>query len=325
MGEDDIKAVLSALGSDRIRTISGGTWVSASCPLAPWLHDKGVDRHPSFEVSVDAEGPSWCVCFTCGLGGKKSLAGVVRKVNYLTGGKFENLVQEVGRREEMNPLLRVERMKYLFRWQDPRVAREEREARKALVSEEILKPYMGRVPRYIVEERGIPLEVCRRYQLGWDERNERVVFPIRDERGRLVGLQGRAVREGVEPIWYNYWNFQKGKYVYGLHDIRGAERLVVMEGVIDVLRWVGFGIEGCVSVLGSRPSEEQLLKIGRKGLPVWMAYDNDESGKKAEGETVEVLQGRVPLYRVRFPEGKDPADLTRREAWAALEERELVL
>jgi DNA primase len=249
------------------------------------------------------------------------LASLVRRVDELSGGKLGKLVDEVGQRERVDLRIRLERMKYLFPWQDP--ARRKIEKEKGILSWDVFKPFAGRVPRYILE-RGIPKEICKEFQLGYDEARKRVVFPVLDEEGNFVGMQGRAVLPGIEPTWYTYPPFQKAKHVYGLNRVRGGQ-VILMEGVIDVLKWTAYGIKGCVSLFGSMPSEVQLSKIARMGLPVWMAWDGDEAGRKADRATVAFLKNRVPLYRIRIPEGKDPDDLTPEQARVAIAKKEMVL
>lgn len=151
------------------------------------------------------------------------------------------------------------------------------------------------------------------------------MFPVWDDKGKLVGMQGRGVEDGIDPKWKNYWNFPKSKFVYGLHATQPGQPIIVMEGVIDALVWIAYGIPSCVSVFGSKPTQVQMDLIRRKGYPVYLAYDGDEAGDSATRDTIEFLRGRVPLFQLPIPRGMDPDDLTKGQVLDVIARKKLVL
>lgn len=322
-----VQEVLGELGCEKIRPYKEGTKVGACCPLALYTHPSGIDRHPSFKVSVNPEGMSFSDCYACGH--ESSLVRLVERVNQYKGGTLTELLAKVRKEEDLDLGTLLDGMKWMYDWQDPKRGQKlEAIKQKALYpvhDEAALQEYVGKVPRYLLDSRKLTLDVCRQFKLGWDPKEKRAVFPVWDDKGKLVGMQGRGVEEGIDPKWRNYWNFPKSKFVYGLHAIQPGQPIIVMEGVIDALVWVGYGIPNCVSVFGSKPTQTQMDLIRRKGLPVYMAYDGDEAGDSATRDTTEHLNGRVPLFQLAIPRGMDPDDLTKGQALDVIERKKLVL
>lgn len=199
MNLEGVTAVLEQVGCGRVRPYKDNTKVAASCPLAPWFHKNGTDRHPSFKVKIDDEGISFCDCFACGLDGSSTLVGVLKKLNALKGGGLEDLLKKTAANEEgdLGARLQGEKLKYMYDYQDPDFKKAQKRRMKdyPVHPESALKTYAGKVPKYLTEQRRIPLEVCKEFQLGYDRRARRAVIPIRDEEGQLVGLQGRAIED----------------------------------------------------------------------------------------------------------------------------------
>ncbi len=144
----------------------------------------------------------------------------------------------------------------------------------------------------------------------------RLLFPIHDLRGRIVGFGGRVIGEG-EPKYLNSPEsevFHKGRLLYNLHDakhaIRKAERAILVEGYFDVLRLVETGIEHVVAPLGTglTPDQAQLLK--RFTGHVVLLYDSDAAGLKATFRTAdEFLRAGLRVTVATLPPGEDPDTL----------------
>jgi len=327
MNLERVQEVLSELGCERIRPYKEGTKVGACCPLASWTHPSGIDRHPSFKVSVNPEGMSFSDCYACGH--ESSLLRLLERVGQYRGGDgLMALIAKVRKEEERDLGTQLDGMKWMYDWQDPKRAQKLEAAKQKLLypvyEEKALEEYVGKVPRYLLD-RKLTLDVCRQFKLGWDPKEGRAVFPVWDDKGKLVGMQGRAVSGDVDPKWRNYWNFPKSKFVYGLHAIQPGKPIIVMEGVIDALVWIGYGIPNCVSVFGSKPTQMQIDLIRRKGLPVYLAYDGDEAGDSATRDTIEYLRERVPLFQLAIPRGMDPDDLTKVQVLDLIDRKKLVL
>ncbi len=123
----------------------------------------------------------------------------------------------------------------------------------------------------------------------------RLLFPIHDLRGRVVGFGGRVIGDG-EPKYLNSPDtpvFHKGSLLYNLHDakhaIRKAERAVVVEGYFDALRLVEVGIEETVAPLGTALTPEQAQLLKRYTKSVVLLYDNDPAGLRASFRAADVL------------------------------------
>jgi len=165
----------------------------------------------------------------------------------------------------------------------------------------------------------------------YDRFRDRIMFPIRDPRGRVLGFGGRLLGAG-EPKYLNSPEtalFHKGQELYGLHEIRLArtalKRLVIVEGYMDVVRLHQAGIAYAVATLGTATTPEHLKRVFRLVSEVVFAFDGDRAGRAAAWRA---LQNVLPELRegreLRFlflPEGEDPDSLVGREGSAAFEAR----
>ncbi len=144
----------------------------------------------------------------------------------------------------------------------------------------------------------------------------RLLFPIHDLRGRVVGFGGRVLGEG-EPKYLNSPDtqvFHKGGLLYNLHDarnaIRKAGRAVVVEGYFDVLRLVDVGIEETVAPLGTAFTAEQAGLLKRYTEDVVLFYDSDQAGLRATFRAADVLLSTGLRVTVATPPvGEDPDSL----------------
>ncbi len=165
----------------------------------------------------------------------------------------------------------------------------------------------------------------------YDRFRDRVMFPIRDPRGRMLGFGGRILDRG-EPKYLNSPEtelFHKGRELYGLHEVRLSriklERLLVVEGYMDVVRLHQAGIQYAVATLGTATTPEHLRQVFKLVSEVVFAFDGDRAGRAAAWRA---LQNVLPEARagreVRFlflPDGEDPDSLVGREGRAAFEQR----
>ena len=144
----------------------------------------------------------------------------------------------------------------------------------------------------------------------------RLLFPIHDLRGRIVGFGGRVIGEG-EPKYLNSPDsevFHKGRLLYNLHDakhaIRKAERAVLVEGYFDVLRLVEAGIENVVAPLGTGLTSDQAQLLKRFTGQVVLLYDSDAPGLRATFRTAdEFLRVGLRVTVATLPPGEDPDTL----------------
>jgi len=150
----------------------------------------------------------------------------------------------------------------------------------------------------------------------YDRFRDRIMFPIRDARGRTIGFGGRALGDG-EPKYLNSPEtvlFHKGRELYGLYEARQAlrqiDRLVVVEGYMDVVALARHGIDFSVATLGTATTADHLNRLFRLTDDVLFCFDGDRAGKQAAWRALECA---LPLIRdgrqVRFvflPDGQDP-------------------
>ena len=154
----------------------------------------------------------------------------------------------------------------------------------------------------------------------------RLLFPIHDQRGRVVGFGGRVIGEG-EPKYLNSPDseiFHKGRLLYNLHDakhaIRKAEHAVLVEGYFDVLRLVEAGMEHVVAPLGTGFTSEQGQLLRRLTDRVTLLFDSDSAGLRATFRTADVLLSEgVRVSVATMPEGEDPDTLVQHGGLKAME------
>jgi len=165
----------------------------------------------------------------------------------------------------------------------------------------------------------------------YDRFRDRIMFPIRDSRGRVIGFGGRVIDQG-EPKYMNSPEtplFHKGRELYGLYEARQAradfKRLLIVEGYMDVIRLHQAGITYAVATLGTATTQEHLNKIFRMTSEVVFCFDGDRAGLKAAWRA---LENSLPLaqdgreFKFMFlPDGHDPDSLVAAEGPGAFEER----
>ena len=146
----------------------------------------------------------------------------------------------------------------------------------------------------------------------------RLMFPLADARGRIVGFQARKLRDD-DPLRGKYVNtpeselFKKGNVLYGLHLARPAiakqDRAIVVEGNTDVIALRQAGVEPVVASMGTALTEHQLRELGRLTKRLFLCFDADAAGQEAtlRGMQLAVGQG-FDVRVVALPKGQDPAD-----------------
>ena len=150
----------------------------------------------------------------------------------------------------------------------------------------------------------------------YDRFRDRIMFPIRDARGRCIGFGGRIMGDG-DPKYLNSPEtvlFHKGRELYGLWEARQAlrniDQLVVVEGYMDVVALARHGIDFSVATLGTATTEEHLNRLFRLTENVAFCFDGDRAGKKAAWRALETALPHIREGRqVRFvflPDGQDP-------------------
>ena len=147
----------------------------------------------------------------------------------------------------------------------------------------------------------------------------RLIFPIRDERGRAVGFGGRVLPGDDNPAKYVNSSdspvFHKSRILYGLFQAREALRqtreCIVVEGYLDVIGLWQIGIANVVAPLGTALSPEHLRLLKRYSDRVVFLYDGDDAGRAAalRGARIAIDSGEMETYVILLPPGRDPFDL----------------
>ncbi len=143
----------------------------------------------------------------------------------------------------------------------------------------------------------------------------RVLFPIMDARGQVVGFGGRTLGDD-EPKYLNTPEtrfFRKGRLLYGMHlaseCVRGSRRVYLVEGYTDVMMAVQHGVEGVVAGLGTALTRENARELRRYADEVVLLYDGDNAGFKAAERAVGPLVAEgADVKVVLLPDGLDPCD-----------------
>ncbi|GGK02225.1 DNA primase [Pseudomonas matsuisoli] len=339
--------------SSRIQLKKAGKNFTARCPF----HN---EKTPSFSVSPDKQ---FYYCFGCGAGG--NALGFVMDHDHLDFPQaVEDLAKRVGMevpREEgrsnkprqpvdspLYPLLDAAAGYY-------RQALKQHPTRKAAVeylkgrglSGEIARDFgLGFAPpgwdnllkqfgsdtlqQKAMIDAGLLIENAetgKRY----DRFRDRVMFPIRDSRGRVIAFGGRVLGDD-KPKYLNSPEtavFHKGQELYGLYEARRHNRdldeIMVVEGYMDVIALAQQGLRNAVATLGTATSEEHLKRLFRIVPSVLFCFDGDQAGRNAAWRALEsTLTSLQDGRRARFlflPEGEDPDSLVRREGQDAFRAR----
>ncbi|WLF84976.1 DNA primase [Moraxella sp. ZY210820] len=149
---------------------------------------------------------------------------------------------------------------------------------------------------------------------------DRVIFPIRDSKGRVVGFGGRALNDETKPKYINSPDsdiFHKNQLLYGLYEgsKQKAKDWLMVEGYMDVIALQQNGIHGAVATLGTASNAEHLSQLFKRNPRLTLAFDGDQAGQKAAQRTLEIAlplltDGRELQFFV-LPAEHDPDSLIR--------------
>jgi DNA primase len=321
-----------------------GTRFTGLCPF----HD---ERTPSF--SVDPERKLY-YCFGCGVGGD-----AIRFVQETEGHDFTEAIEVLAdrtgvqleraeedpraderrrRRQRLYALLdRTAGFYAAYLWQSPEAAKARAYLLERGLAEQTLRDFrVGWSPKAwdrvltgaqregYNEQELAAADLVRRGRGGglYDRFRGRIMFPLADGRGRIVGFGARVLGEGAGD-GAKYVNtsegevFHKRRQLFGIDRARGpaakAKRVVVVEGYTDVLALHAAGIAESVAIMGTALTQEQLSELARavgSGGRIFLALDADRSGQEA---MLRAARGAseldAELLVARLPEGSDPAEL----------------
>lgn len=157
----------------------------------------------------------------------------------------------------------------------------------------------------------------------YDRFRGRLMFPIRDKRMRVIGFGGRVLDDGL-PKYLNSPEttiFSKGKELYGLCELlrnkSRLERVLIVEGYMDVIALAQYGVENAVATLGTATSKAQVELLFRYTSELVFCFDGDDAGRRAAWKAVDValscLRDGKQIKIMLLPQGQDPDSLVRME------------
>jgi DNA primase len=155
----------------------------------------------------------------------------------------------------------------------------------------------------------------------YDRFRDRIMYPITNSRGQVIGFGARALGDEL-PKYLNSPEtalFEKGRELYGLHQarmaLRGERYALVVEGYMDVIALAQFGFANAVATLGTATSANHVSKLARQVDRIVFAFDGDAAGRKAAWRALEVSLGELPDGKeaafLFLPAGEDPDSLVR--------------
>jgi DNA primase len=332
----------------RVKLKKAGKNYSACCPF----HQ---EKTPSFSVNPDKQ---FYYCFGCGAGGN-ALGFIMEYERMDFREAIELLAHSAGIEmppEEADNAPQVDNQKPLY----------ESMERATKLYEGFLRQHKDRksVVDYL-KHRGLSGEIARDFRLGfapegwdnlmqtladeesiehaltvglliendkgrkYDRFRDRVIFPIVNQRGKVIAMGGRVLGDG-KPKYLNSPEtplFSKSHELYGLHHIRkfakNLSRIVVVEGYMDVIALAQFGIHYAVATLGTSVGKPHLEALFRRVEQVVFCFDGDEAGRKAAFRGMEAALPMMEDGRgVKFlflPEGEDPDTVVRNKGPQHLE------
>lgn len=317
MNYEKTVAFLKLLGSEIATNQVRAEWVVASCPLAKWKHDNGVNRSKTFAVKRE-HGDAFCNCFSC---------------NY--HGKLSDLIVDMQTLNKNDPQVKVNWLDALKIIEDDLEENpidldfpdfEETIMSNANSIHVYPEWWLGSfnqwyevkdVANYILD-RGFEPEHISAHDIHADSTQRRVCFPVRDFMGRLVGLHGRAIDKDVDPRYRMY--LQAGRnnpqIWYGEHWLDSDKPLLIVEGPFDVLS-VRRVYHNVASPLFANPNEAKIRRMS-DFYEQFTLFDHGKGGNAGREKYTKAIGGSHALTHLLPPEGKDPGECSVQELVDAL-------
>ena len=334
--------IIDVIG-DRITLKKAGRNHQALCPFHK-------EKSPSFSVNQDKQ---FYYCFGCGASGN-ALGFIMDHDHVDFPEAVELLARNAGmqvpreavaheRRERTDPL--YDQLKSATRWYTEQLLSHSSAGRakaylthRGLNQETIAKFQIGYAPpgwdNLITALGNTPERLTLLNKVGlvvenddrkttYDRFRDRIIFPIRDLRGRVIGFGGRVMGD-EKPKYLNSPEtdvFHKGRELFGFYEARQANRdlqqVLVVEGYMDVIALAQHGINNAVATLGTATSTDHLLSLFKHTSQVVFCFDGDNAGRQAAWRA---LENALPVMsdgrQIRFlflPQGEDPDSLVGKE------------
>ena len=274
MNESSLRSILTKLGIQ----VQGksGDWVQAPCPFAPFFHSSGKDLHPSFTAKIDPHDSSYYYCHACKMHGRiSSLARALGHHRHSSLLYYDVIIAEADQADQENVIFAdyEDRFSHRDSPQEPLV--------EEIFDNMYLNPVIFPEAHTYLHERGISDRTSDTLGLRWDERQERILFPIRSPGGSLMGFSGRSINDGnTTPKIRDYAGLKKRQHILGSHRWRQDKRpLIIVEGLFGYAHLVELGVEKVADVgaiLGSTLSDKKRDLIIDRNTRTILLIDDDE-------------------------------------------------
>lgn len=355
-----LAAIARDLGAHEVRERSGK--VTCSCLLARWTHFGGYDTKPSMVIFPHGRyGEPIYKCMGCHEEGP--LRDLVLEHWAVTGRNLMHWVMAIDGDGDGVPVKARERLRAIpdepgfkkrkghvqqdivKRFEDGKPFYDYRSIAEAdavqEIPAEVYEPYRGSIPRYALD-RGLTVETCKAWDLGHDKEGRRLLFPIRDHKGRLVAISGRLYsltcvycdgpivrgkrdhegkrirdycgdcRRNEPPKYLHTDGFKRNLVLFGEHrkedNIDG--NVFVVEGHLDMVMLWQAGYRPVVAMLGSYPGRCQIEKlIAYWGRRITLIPDGDKAGVDMVAKVKQLVADRVPVVAKKLPDQTDAAAL----------------
>lgn len=353
---DDLLARVNIVDvvDSRVKLKRAGKNYSALCPFHK-------EKSPSFSVSPDKQ---FYYCFGCGAGG--NALGFVMEHDRLS---FPEAVEELARLTGMEVPRENDRPADVAREKQIKSQFSVLEQANAYYQQQLRTSDQRQKAVDYLKKRGLTGQIAAHFQIGYappgwenllthlstldnansqleragllihneerdsyyDRFRDRIMFPIRDMRGRTIGFGGRVLGDD-KPKYLNSPEtdtFHKGRELYGLYEARqqtrDLNRLLIVEGYMDVVSLAQHGISWSVATLGTATTEHHLERLFKIVPEVIFCFDGDNAGrnaaKRALDTTLPVIKDGQQARFLFLPEGEDPDTLVRKEGEAAFSQR----
>tara|TARA_Y100001949_G_scaffold85285_1_gene72035 strand:- start:1198 stop:2082 length:885 start_codon:yes stop_codon:yes gene_type:complete len=158
--------------------------------------------------------------------------------------------------------------------------------------------------------RGFELDTLKYFEIGFSDKKQRIVIPVRDGSYKIVGMIGRATREGQEPRYLYTTGFKRAKVLFNLCNAKQYDSVIVTEGSLDAMKVHQAGFPNTVATLGSKISEMQFLYLRKCFNEIIIFSDNDVAGEAMKCSIMVSCRG-WKIRQVDYPDGRsDPGDMT---------------
>lgn len=316
MKEEPLREILTDLDIEVIHK-NHRNWLVGSCPFAPYTHESGTDRNPSFFVKVNPMGFSGFNCLSCKEHG--GLTRLIKRLAYFREEDYDKLIRKAVRKETPDNFGDFDSMRGVVG-----------EQMDSLDIELHFRMYGDawddKEARQYLKERGASKEACRLLELRFDPDSKRILFPVYDFEKNLYGFSARTIlpETNLRPKVRDYAGLKKEQCLLGEQLIDPDKPMLLVEGLFALLHMVSIGVQefaNPIASMGSVLSLAQANILSDFAKPVYILYDLDFAGDqgifgvfnkrtgKFEGDgAFDRLRKHVPTFVCEYPKGLDDPD-----------------